>query len=162
MASLSADSWTVLLLHASGEAQNANARPVDMSVLKRHKIVNAIMILATGESPAGGIPWPTPGKFGFYRNLDSIILHNQKARLGATVGAISASGVHVVFQSNATGQDIRVYNSSTATGTSQRALKQLATTVTITGGARLYVTAMGWIMAGVAVMLPALFGGQVI
>lgn len=144
MASLTSGSWTVLMLHATGEAQNAHARQQDMSVLGRHKIVNAIMILATGESPAGGIPWPDKGKFGFVRNLDGIILHNHKGRSAATVGAITASGVHVFFTANATGQKIRVFNTSQASGTAQRALKQLATTVTITGGARLYVTAMGW------------------
>jgi hypothetical protein len=115
-----------------------------MSILKRHKIVNAIMILTTGESPAGGVPWPDKGRFGFYRNMDSIILHNVRGRLSATVGAITASGVHVIAQMNTTGQKARFYNTAQASGTTQRMLKQLATTITITGGSRYYVTAMGW------------------
>ena len=144
MASLTSGSWTVILLHATGEAGNANARPIDMTVTNRHKIVDAIMVIATGESPAGGIPWPDKGKFGFVRNLDSLILHDVRARTAATVGAITASGVHLLWSMNTTGQKARVYALGQASGVTQRALKQLATTVTITGGQRLYVTARGW------------------
>lgn len=146
MASLTSGSWLVLLQSTTttGETGNGVARIRDMSVLSRHKIVNAIMVLTTGESPATGVPWPDKGKFGFYRNIDSIILHNIRGRLSATVGAITASGTHVICQMNTTGQKARFFNAGSASGTAQRALKQLATTITITGGSRYYVTAMGW------------------
>ena len=146
MAALTSGSWTIKLLHSSatGETGNGDARAIDMTVSNRHKIVNAIMITATGESPAGGVPWPDKGKFGFVRNLDSIILHNVRGRSAATVGAITASGQHVIWTMNTTGQKARVFALGSASGTAQRALKQLATTVTLTGGQRLHVTAFGW------------------
>lgn len=144
MAALTSGSWTVIFLHATGEASNWKAQSVAMEYGKRIKSVDAIMVLATGESPAGGIPWPDKGKFGFVRSLDNIILSNVKARTAATVGAITASGQHIIFQMNVTGKKARVFALGQASGTTQRALKQLSTAVTITGGQRLYVSARGW------------------
>lgn len=145
MAALTSGSWTVLLLHATGEASNSKAHQTDITIGSRHKFVNAIMVLnATGESPAGGIPWPDKGKFGFVRNMDSIILHNVRGRTAATVGPITASGQHITWTMNTTGQKVRAFKMCTVTGTSQRAWVQLGTGVAITGGQRFYVTAMGW------------------
>lgn len=144
MASLTSGSWTVVLLHATGAPSNGAVMGIDTTRTNRHKIVDAIMILTTGESPAGGVPWPDKGNFGFVRNFDSLILHNIKSRTAATVGAITASGVHLIATMNTTGQKARFFALGQASGTTQRALKQLATTVTITGGGRYYVTAKGW------------------
>ena len=144
MAALTSGSWTVQFLHATGATLSDQARNVDTSILGRHKIVQAIMITASGESPSGGIPWPDKGKFGFVRNMDNIILSNVRGRTAATVGAITATGQHIVWTMNVTGQKVRAFKMNSASGTAQRALLQLATTLTITGGQRLYVTAIGW------------------
>lgn len=159
MAALTSGSWTVRLLHATGSAQNASARTIDMTVGKRHKFVNAIMTYATGESPAGGVPWPAPGSFGMYRNLDSIILHNQYPWSTATMPAATVSGKLVLGQSLASSAKIRFLRFTFMSGTG-RAVGQLATTVTLSGGGKFYVTALGWALAGL-VLLPtlAVFGG---
>ena len=144
MAALTSGSWTVQFLHATGATLSDQARNVDTSILGRHKVVQAIMITASGEVPALGIPWPDKGKFGFVRNLDTIQLVNARPRTAATVGPITASGTHVLFQINVTGQRVRVFNTGSASGTAQRAIKQFASTLTLSGGQRLYVTAWGW------------------
>jgi hypothetical protein len=144
MASLTSGSWTVRLLHASGAAANGNYMGVDTSRTNRHKIVDAILTLTTGEQPAAGIPWPDKGAFGFVRNLDSIILTNTFPYSTATFPPSSASGKVLVAQSNATAGKIKFLQMSQATGATLRSLKNLATTIAIPGGAKLYVQARGW------------------
>ena len=140
---LTSGSWTVIFRNATGEAGNANARTVDMSVMSRHKIVQAKMLVTAGAVPAGGIPWPDKGKFGFVRNIDNIILSNVRGGTAATVGAITASGQHVVWVMNVSGKKARVFNMGSASGTAQRALKQFATTLVLSTQT-LYITAIGW------------------
>src|SRR5262245_7558881 len=144
MATLTSGSWTVQLLHATGSAHSSTAFQRDVAIKGHLRTCQAILILTTGESPAAGVPWPDKGQFGMHRNVNSILLHNARARTGATVGPITASGVHVIAQMNVTGQKVRFFALGQASGTTQRALKQLATTVTLTGGARYSVTVNGW------------------
>jgi hypothetical protein len=149
MATLTATGWTVRMLHATGVAQNANARQVDMDIVGKHKYVQAIMTLATGESPLAGVPWPDKGAFGFYRNLDSIILHNSYPWSTATVAPTTVSGKHVLAQSIASAGRIRflaehLVPAASGSGAASRAIKQLATNITLSGGGKLYVTCIGW------------------
>jgi hypothetical protein len=60
------------------------------------------------------------------------------------VAPITASGKHLFAVSNATAGKIKFLRLAAVTGTTARAFNQLATTITIAGGGRLYVTAMGW------------------
>jgi hypothetical protein len=140
MAALTANSWTVRMLHATGVAQNANARQVDTAYVGKQKYVQAIMTLATGESPLAGVPWPDKGAFGFYQRLDNIIVSNS---VGATGGAATASGGYVMWQMNVSGQRARGLKILNASGTG-RTLIGLTSAITIKGGTTLYVTAVGW------------------
>ena len=142
---LTSGSWTILFASVTGtsEAGNGHARTTDMSITSRHKIVQARMLVTAGAVPAGGIPWPDKGKFGFTRNIDNIIISNVRGKTGATVGAITASGQHVLWAMNISGKKARVFGLGSASGTAQRAFKQYATTLVLSAQT-LYVTVIGW------------------
>ena len=140
---LTSGSWTVIFLNATGEAGNANARTVDMSVMKRHKMVQAKMLVTAGAVPALGIPWPDKGKFGFVRSLDNIILSNVRGKTAATTGPITASGQHVIWVMNVTGKKARAFAMASVTGTTARALRTLGSAALLSPQT-LYVTAIGW------------------
>ena len=140
---LTSGSWTIIFASATGEAGNAAAANTDVDYGKRHKYVQARMLVTAGAVPAAGIPWPDKGQFGFVRSLDNIILSNVRGKTGATVGAITATGQHVIWAMNVTGKKARVFKMNTATGTSQRALLQFATTLVLETQT-LYITAIGW------------------
>lgn len=144
MATLTSGSWSVRLLHATGVPSNGKVMSLDTTRTNRHKIVTAVMTMSGGESPAAGVPWPDKGRFGFIRNLDAIILHNQYPWSTVTVAPITASGKQIFAQSNATGARVRFLALQSATGTAGRVYKQVATGLALTTGATFYVTAIGW------------------
>lgn len=144
MAALTSGSWTVRLLHATGVGQNGAVLGIDQDRGRRQKVVNAIMTLTTGEQSANGVPWPAPGSFGFYRNLDAIILQNTYPWSTATFPANTVSGKQIWAQSNATAGKIKFLAITQATGATLRSFKALSTALTLNGGLKLYVTARGW------------------
>lgn len=132
MAALTSGSWTITFRNAE--------RGIDTSIGTRHKFVQATWTIATGESPAAGIPWPDKGKLGFVRQMDNVIISNIR---GATGGAATASGTYLIWEMNVTGQKARALKINYTSGNA-RSIIALPTTVTIKGGSKLYVTAIGW------------------
>lgn len=136
MAGYTATSWTLTKL-ADDIIELSGGNRLKPQRTATYKIV----LDSGGQVPAAGVPIPR-GAMGF-KKRPSYFLHND---VDSSFTTASARCLHWVI--NASGETVRAFRWTCATGTATnvggRAIRRLATTVTLDVTHALFVTCNGW------------------
>lgn len=134
MSALTATSWTVTRLSFEIVKKNNTPRPIKHGMFK-------LVLASGGEVATAGVPIPKAA-MGFVKKANYILQND----IDSAFSTASARALH--WNVNASGESVQAYRLTTMTGalanTGGRAIRKLATSISIDTPHTLYMHAYGW------------------